>query len=134
MNLNNFGSKLRVSDSGRTDENKEKQLFVRLVSQLDNCWIRTSFLHSQLQVDFWNYEEHFYHIIEDLIYLHFEEWKAELILWYVYDRIDGEGKILDLEITAEDKPAKKYKLKTPEELWKLIEKIDKIENKGKKDE
>ena len=55
MNLNNFGSKLRISDSGRTAENKEKQLFIRLVSQLDNCWIRTSFLHSQLQVDFWNY-------------------------------------------------------------------------------
>jgi hypothetical protein len=87
-----------------------------------------------LQVDFWNYEEHFYHIIEDLIYLHFEEWKAELILWYVYDRIDAEGNILDLEITPEDKPAKKYKLKTPEDLWKIIEKIDKIENKGKKDE
>ena len=52
----------------------------------------------------------------------------------MYDRIDSEGKILDLEITAEGKPPKKYKLKTPEELWKLIEKIDKIENKGKKDE
>ena len=69
MNLNNFGSKLRISDSGRNPENKEKQSFIRFVSQLDNCWIRTSFLHSQLQVDFWNYEEHFYHIIEDLIYL-----------------------------------------------------------------
>ena len=27
MNLNNFGSKLRISDSGRNPENKEKQLF-----------------------------------------------------------------------------------------------------------
>jgi len=134
MNLNNFGTKLRVTDSSKNAENKEKLLFIRLVTELDNCWIRTSFLHSQLQVDFWNYEEHFYHIIEDLIYLHFDEWKADLILWFVYDRIDAEGNILDLEITPEDKPAKKYKLKTAEELWKIIEKIDKIENKGKKDE
>jgi hypothetical protein len=134
MNLNNFGNKLRITDSSKNAENKEKQTFIRLVTELDNCWIRTSFLHSQLQVDFWNYEEHFYHIIEDLIYLHFDEWKADLILWFVYDRIDAEGNILDLEITPEDKPAKKYKLKTAEELWKIIEKIDKIENKGKKDE
>jgi hypothetical protein len=134
MNLNNFGTKLRVTDSSKNAENKEKLLFIRLVTELDNCWIRTSFLHSQLKVDFWNYEEHFYHIIEDLIYLHFDEWKADLILWFVYDRIDAEGNILDLEITPEGKPAKKYKLKTAEELWKIIEKIDKIENKGKKDE
>ena len=134
MNLNNFGNKLRITDSSKNTENRERQTFIRLVTELDNCWIRTSFLHSQLQVDFWNYEEHFYHIIEDLIYLHFDEWKADLILWFVYDRIDAEGNILDLEITPEDKPAKKYKLKTAEELWKIIEKIDKIENKGKKDE
>jgi hypothetical protein len=134
MNLNNFGTKLRVTDSSKNAESKEKLLFIRLVTELDNCWIRTSFLHSQLKVDFWNYEEHFYHIIEDLIYLHFDEWKADLILWFVYDRIDAEGNILDLEITPEGKPAKKYKLKTAEELWKIIEKIDKIENKGKKDE
>ena len=134
MNLNNFGTKLRVTDSSKNAENKEKLLFIRLVTELDNCWIRTSFLHSQLKVDFWNYEEHFYHIIEDLIYLHFDEWKADLIIWFVYDRIDAEGNILDLEITPEGKPAKKYKLKTAEELWKIIEKIDKIENKGKKDE
>ena len=134
MNLNNFGNKLRITDSSKNAENKEKQTFIRLVTELDNCWIRTSFLHSQLQVDFWNYEEHFYHIIEDLIYLHFDEWKADLILWFVYDRIDAEGNILDLEITPEDKPAKKYKLKTAEELWKIIEKIDKVNNKGKKDE
>jgi hypothetical protein len=134
MNLNNFGTKLRVTDSSKNAENKEKLLFIRLVTELDTCWIRTSFLHSQLKVDFWNYEEHFYHIIEDLIYLHFDEWKADLILWFVYDRIDAEGNILDLEITPEDKPAKKYKLKTAEELWKIIEKIDKVNNKGKKDE
>jgi hypothetical protein len=134
MNLNNFGTKLRITDSSKNAENKEKLLFIRLVTELDNCWIRTSFLHTQLQVDFWNYEEHFYHIIEDLIYLHFEEWKADLILWFVYDRIDSEGNILDLEITPEGKPAKKYKLKTAEDLWKIIEKIDKVNNKGKKDE
>jgi hypothetical protein len=134
MNLNNFGNKLRITDSSKNAGNREKQVFIKLVTELDNCWIRTSFLHSQLQVDFWNYEEHFYHIIEDLIYLHFDEWKADLILWFVYDRIDAEGNILDLEITPEGKPAKKYKLKTPEDLWKIIEKIDKIENKGKKDE
>jgi hypothetical protein len=134
MNLNNFGTKLRVTDSSKNAENKEKLLFIRLVTELDNCWIRTSFLHSQLKVDFWNYEEHFYHIIEDLIYLHFDEWKADLILWFVYDRIDAEGNILDLEITPEGKPTKKYKLKTAEELWKIIEKIDKVNNKGKKDE
>ena len=134
MNINNFGNKLRLAKTAKSKENEAKLVFVSIVTQLEACWIRTNFLHTQLNVDFWNYEEHFYHIIEDLIYLHFEEWKAELILWYVYDRIDGEGKILDLEITAEGKPPKKYKLKTPEELWKLIEKIDKIENKGKKDE
>lgn len=134
MNLNNFGNKLRLAKTAKSKENEAKLNFISIITQLEACWIRTNFLHTKLNVDFWNYEEHFYHIIEDLIYTQYESWKADLIFWYVYDRKDTDGNILALEITEGDKPPKKYKLKTPEELWKLLEKIDKIENKGKNNE
>ena len=60
MNINNFGNKLRLAKTAKSKENEAKLVFVSIVTQLEACWIRTNFLHTQLNVDFWNYEEHFY--------------------------------------------------------------------------
>lgn len=132
MNLSNYGNKLKLVKNAKSVENEAKLNFISVVTQLEACWIRTNFLHTQLNVDFWNYEEHFYNIIQELVYSQYDSWKADLIFWYVYDRKDENGDILALEITEEGKEPKKYKLKNPEQLWNLIEKIDKIENKRKK--
>jgi len=122
MNINNFGSHLRVNQNHK---NSEKDIFVSIVETLDQCWIRTNFLHDHLHIDFYVYEEHYYNVIEDLLFLKYGEDVANLILWYVYDRFDNDGSILGLEVTIPDKPKKIYKLKSALELWNLVEKINK---------
>jgi len=122
MNLDNFGSRLRINKGNKTSE---KDIFIAVVELLDMCWTRTNFLHEQLKIDFYNYEETYYNIIEDLIYLKYGEDISNLILWYVYDRFDADGSILELEVTIPGKPKKFYKLKSSLELWNLVEKIQK---------
>ena len=122
MNLNNFGNRLKIS---RNKQSQEKDVFVEFVNMLDECWTRTNFLHEHLKIDFYNYEESYYNIIEDLIYLKYGEEVGALVLWYVYDRFDSDGDLQKLEVTILGKTKKVYTLKTALDLWNLIDKINK---------
>lgn len=126
MNLNNFGSKLRFSKSGKSEE---KEIFIETVVLLEHCWSRTNVMHEELGIDLWSYEETYYKVIENLIFLKYSESIANLILWYVYDRFDADGKLLGLNITLPGKEPKLHMVKTPSDLWNLIEKINKANNK-----
>jgi hypothetical protein len=127
MNLSNFGSKLKIS---RNLESQEKDIFIGMITTFEQSWIRTNTLYDQLGIDFYNYEENYYNVIEDLIYLKYGDDLGSLILWFVYDRYDLEGNLQSIEITFPGKKPKMVKLKTAEDLWNLIEKINKAENNG----
>jgi hypothetical protein len=126
MNLNNFGSKLKFSKSGKSEE---KEIFIETVVLLEHCWTRTNVMHEELGIDLWSYEETYYKVIENLIFLKYSESIANLVLWYVYDRFDADGKLLGLSITLPGKEPKLHMVKTPSDLWNLIEKINKANNK-----
>jgi hypothetical protein len=126
MNLNNFGSKLKFSKNGKSEE---KEIFIEAVVLLEHCWSRTNVMHEELGIDLWSYEETYYKIIENLMFLKYSESIANLVLWYVYDRFDADGKLLGLNVTIPGKEPKLYMVKTPLDLWNLIEKINKANNK-----
>ena len=122
MNINNFGSKLKIS---RNKKSQEKEIFIDIVDTLEQCWIRTNFMHEHLKLDFYSYEEAYYKIIEDLILLKYGEAVSNLILWFVYDRFDADGKILGIDVTLPQKSTKTHILKNSLDLWNLIQKINK---------
>jgi hypothetical protein len=127
MSLSNFG-KLKISKRNRS---QGKDTFIETVILLEHCWLRTNFLHEEVKIDLWNYEESYYKVIENLIFMHYSEEVANLILWYVYDRFDADGKILGLDITFPGKESKRFILKSPTDLWNLVEKINKSNSKEK---
>ena len=100
-------------------------MFVEFISTLVECWARTNFLQDHLKIEFYNYEESYYNIIEDLIYLKYGDEVGALILWYVYDRFESDGELQKLEVTIPGKAKKVYTLKTALDLWNLIDKINK---------
>jgi hypothetical protein len=122
MNLNNFGNRLKIN---RNKQTQEKYVFIELINMLDECWAKTNFLHDHLKIDFYNYEESYYNIIENLIYLKYGDEVGALILWYVYDRFDSDGELQKLEVTIPGRTKKIYTLKSASDLWVLIEKINK---------
>jgi hypothetical protein len=127
MSLSNFG-KLKIN---KRNKSNGKDTFIETVILLEHCWLRTNFLHEEVKIDLWNYEENYYKIIENLIFMQYSEEVANLILWYVYDRFDADGKILGLDITFPSKEPKRFILKTPTDLWNLVEKINKSNSKEK---
>jgi hypothetical protein len=127
MSLSNFG-KLKIN---KRNKSNSKDTFIETVILLEHCWLRTNFLHEEVKIDLWNYEENYYKIIENLIFMQYSEEVANLILWYVYDRFDADGKILGLDITFPGKESKRFILKTPTDLWNLVEKINKSNSKEK---
>ena len=120
MNINNFGNKLKINLNNKSEE---KEMFISIISTLEQCWLRTNIIHTQLGVDFYNYEQHYFTMIEDLLYLKYGETVSTLVLWYVYDRYDQDGDLLAIDVKIGDKPKKQYLLKTPLDLWILVEKI-----------
>jgi hypothetical protein len=106
-------------------------LFTETVILLEHCWLKTNFLHEEVKIDLWNYEESYYKVIENLIFMKYTEDIANLILWYVYDRFDADGKILGIDVTFPGKEPKRFILKTPTDLWNLVEKINKSNSKEK---
>ena len=122
--MKEFGKKLNIKHRER--EPGEKEVFLDLVVSLDQCWHRTVYMEEEIGMNISSYEEPLYDIIENLIFLHFPSWKAEIMLWWVFERFNEEGEILPININ--DSPEKEYEeiiVETPEQLWDLFKRIEK---------
>jgi len=122
-NLNNFGKKLQLKR--RIIEEKEiseEEIFIDFVDSLIGCWVKSNKVYDLFKLNILEYEEDFYRIIEDLIFLKYGHWKTELILWYIFARIDIDGKVHPLirqSIENED-DLEEILLTTPKELWDFL--------------
>lgn len=122
-NLNNFGKKLQLKR--RIIEEKEiseEEIFIDFVDSLIGCWVKSNKVYDLFKLNILEYEEDFYRIIEDLIFLKYGPWKTELILWYIFARIDIDGKVHPLirqSIENED-DLEEILLTTPKELWDFL--------------
>lgn len=125
-NLNNFGKKLKLSkrQNKKQPEVTEKEIFVEFITMLGDCWNRSNAAYEAFKINLLEYEEKYYQIIEDLILIKYGAWKTEIILWYVFAREDNEGNIAPLLIQTKGKEDEEVTLKTPEELWDLLERLN----------
>jgi hypothetical protein len=102
MNLKNFGNKLKFEESKQSKEKKEKELFTIIVDSFRSSFNKSTQLFIDYNIDIFKYEENYYRIIEDLLLINFGVWKTELILWYVYEGMDENGKPNVLEVELPD--------------------------------
>lgn len=129
MNLSNFGKKLKISKRATKEKIlSEEETFVNIVYTLELCWGKSNKLYNLFKINILEYEEDYYQVIESLIQLKYGLWKAEIILWYVFGRIDIDNKMHPLIMQDDDEGEKEIFLKTPSELWKFL-----IELEDKKD-
>jgi hypothetical protein len=129
MNLKNFGNKLKFEESKQSKEKKEKELFIAIVDSFRNSFNKSTQLFIDYHIDIFKYEENYYRIIEDLLLINFGVWKTELILWYVYEGLDENGKPNTLEVELPDGSLHLIKCPTANSLWNFIVKMDKQLNK-----
>lgn len=132
FNLNNFGKNLKLNKRGeKPEEISEDKLFVETINLLEACWNRSNKAYELFKVNLLEYEENYYQIIENLIFLKYGKWKTELILWYIFGRFDGEDNMYPLSISYKDTgEEEEVWLRTPSELWEFILKLEEHKNKN----
>ena len=126
--MKNFGKNVNIKSKQKGLS--EKELFIDIVNVFDECNQRTEDLEETYMMGISSYDEAFYLMIENLLYIHYGEWKTDIILWWVYDRFGPEGEIIAVELNDHDSNSKESVIvETAEQLWSLLKRIDKLENK-----
>ena len=120
-----IGSDTVLKRKKRTEEDVNKEWFEKIILTLDQIQTREILMNTELGLEFSEYNEKFYEIIDILFQMHFGKEAAEVIFFYIYERQnpDGSMNVLldqnDVEIT----------LSSPSDLWFLV---NHIKNKTKK--
>ena len=126
--MKNFGKNVNIK-SKKKKELSEKEIFTDIVSLLDDCFSRSASLE-QHNLNITSYEEPFYIIIENLMYMKYGEWKTDIILWWVYDRYNEEGEVMPIKLNDHiENVEEEVMIETTEQLWEFLKRIDKLENK-----
>lgn len=104
----------------KTQEVKKRELFISIINSIESIINRQNLMYADLNLDFANYDEAFLDTIDALIILHFGKEGAELIAFYLWDRLSLDGKIEPL-LDEQDTP---IYLETASDLWNLLLRIN----------
>ena len=100
----------------KTQEAKKKELFISIITAIEKIINRQDLMYAELDLDLSNYDEAFLDTIDSLIILHFGKEGAELIAYYLWDRVSPDGTIIPLM----DVEGKEVFLETAQDLWDLL--------------
>jgi hypothetical protein len=116
-----LNTKTVVRRRKRTASDKKKELFVAMINSLEEIRIRQALTYADLSLDFSTYDEKFFNAIDILITMSFGSKAADVIGFYLYDRLNNDGSINPLIINGKHEIV----LKNPYELWNLLCQINK---------
>jgi len=109
-----------------TLKSKKREHFINILTGLAHINSRSVGLKHDYKVDFIEYDDVFFNVIESLMALHFNKEQKSIIEWYLYDKFLPTGEMLvvnDAE-TGEEIPTD-----TPDDIWELIQQYEKENNK-----
>jgi hypothetical protein len=99
---------------------KQRDFFISLINQIQSTYIKTNILYTELSIDFSSYDEKFYEIIDNLLYLKYGKDCFELISFYLWDRINPDQTIN----TVIDSDGNEITMLSPLDLWNLMLKVN----------
>jgi hypothetical protein len=123
-----IGSDTVLKRKRKTEEDINKESFEKIILTMDEIQVRTALLHSELGLDYSNYDEKFFEVIDRMFSLHFGREAAEIIFFYVYERINPDGSINELL----DQNNEIITVSNPSDLWYLVNHIKNKNSKIKK--
>jgi hypothetical protein len=104
----------------KTEQNKKKEMFVQIINGLEETIIRTNIAMIDFGLDYSKYDETFLMVIDALIYMNFGKEAAELISYYLWDRVNPDGTINPVL----DEDNNEIIMNDPHELWELLCKLN----------
>jgi hypothetical protein len=123
-----IGTDLSLKRKKKSEHDVNRDMFEKIVIALEKANVRTAIVGSEFNLDLSKYDESFYEVIDNLIMMQFGKQAAEVIFFYVYERMNPDGSINEL-IDTNDNP---IILNNPSELWDLINVIKNASSKTTK--
>ena len=123
-----IGTDLSLKRKKKSENDFNKELFEKAILTLERTNVRAAIVGSEFDLDLSKYEEPFYEAIDNLMIMYFGKQAAEVIFFYVYERINPDGSINEL-IDTNDNP---IILNNPSELWDLVNAIKNAPSKTTK--
>ena len=121
-----LGAKSGLAKKRPTVKDKKREHFNTIVNGLAHLNSRSLSLKHDYKIDFIEYDDMFFNVIESLTHLCFSKSQKSLINWWLYDKFLPSGEVLILkdEETGEEIPTE-----TADDLWELIQKYEEKNNK-----
>ncbi len=114
-----IGSDTVLKRKKKTEEDIQRESFEKIILLMDQIQTRGVLLHAELGLDYSNYDEKFYEIIDRLFAMHFGREAAEVIFFYIYERQNPDGSVNELI----DQNNEIILLQSPTDLWYLVNHI-----------
>ena len=105
---------------------KKRELFNTILNGLAHINSRSLGLKHDYKIDFIEYDDMFFNIIEAFMNLHFNKNQKSLIEWYLYDKFLPTGEMLVLN---DIETGKEIPTDTPDDIWELVLKYEKKDTK-----
>tara|TARA_B100000963_G_scaffold252295_1_gene221072 strand:- start:198 stop:617 length:420 start_codon:yes stop_codon:yes gene_type:complete len=121
-----FNIKSGLAKKRPTVKSKKRELFNDILTGLAHINGRSLGLKHDYKIDFIEYDDVFFNVIEALLTLHFNKEQKSLIEWYLYDKFLPTGEML---ILNDAKTGKEIPTETPDDIWELVLKYEEKNNK-----
>ena len=105
-----------VRKKKKKQADKKKELFTAVINSIDQLINRQNLMYVDLQLDFAKYDEAFLDVIDALIILHFGKEGAEVISWFLWERVNPDGSFNYLMDELENE----VHINTVQDLWELL--------------
>jgi len=120
-----LGTESSLTKKIPTLKDKKRKAFNTILSGLQHLNARSIALKHDFKIDFIEYDDIFFNVIEALMSLHFTKEQRSIMNWWLYEKFlpSGDMLILNSEETGEEIPTE-----TPDDIWELIQKWDEEKN------
>ena len=117
-----LGVKSNLTKKRPTIQNKKRELFNIILNGLAHLNARSLGLKHDYKIDFIEYDDIFFNVIEALMDLHFNKNQKSIIEWFLYDKFLPTGEVL---ILSNQESGTEIPTDTPDDIWELIQKYEK---------
>ena len=108
-----------------TLRDQKRKLFNNILNNLAYLNARAIGLKHDFKVDFTDYDDTFFNVIEALMKLHFTKEQRSIMNWWLYDKFLPSGDVL---ILNDNETEEEIPTETPDDIWELIQKWDEEKN------
>lgn len=122
------GSELDLKKVKRNEDDFKRSLFETIIISIEKVNNRSWLMEKDFEISHFKYDESFHEIIDSLIMLAYGEEATNLILFYLYERVNPDGSINSL-LDEENKP---IMLNNPTELYYMVKALTEAKRVKKK--